>query len=359
MITTGEARRVAEEWVRGRVGGLPELVGVMLGGSARQRAPSAPHPESSDVDVFIWVDARVPSDIEQPRHRYSPTKLLHRGVVLEPSFHDAQRIADPEAVLGNPNLAPAFADPLLLLDPAGRLAAVAAAVTPAVNRRRHVERRLAAAAAAVAAHGTRPAAPDLPNLKPCWRHAAFVIGVVKAAQLPLVADLRYPTMRRAFAVAREVLAEAGRVDLADALLRLLGSAALTRADVAPLQAELAEAYDLAVAARRTPVVMDWNVSPDARALEHAGIRELVEGGHPREAMFQLLLVRTAVQGILENDGGQEALARSRAGYRRLLAALGIDGDEPFFARAAALQAFLPELREGCEEILARNPRVVE
>jgi hypothetical protein len=47
-----------------------------------------------------------------------------------------------------------------------------------------------------------------------------------------------------------------------------------------------------------------------------------------QALFQLLLVRTAAQGIIENDGGEEARASSRIGYRRLLAALGIDGDEP-------------------------------
>jgi len=359
MITTREARLAAEGWVRERVGGLPELVGVMLGGSTRQRDPSGPHPEGSDLDVFVWVDARVPSDIHEPRHRYAPTKLLHRGVVLEPSFHDAQRIADPEAVLGDPNLAPAFTDPLIVLDPAGRLAAVAAAVTPEVNRRRHAERRLARAVAAVEAHGTRPAPPDLPSLKPCWRHAAYAIGVLRAAQLPLVAGLRYPTVRRAFVVAREVLAPAGREDLADALLRFLGSEALTRAEVEALHAELTLAYDLAVEARRTPVVMDWNVSADARALERAAIRELVDAGHHREAMFQLLVLRTAAQGILENDGGEAAVARSRAGYRRLLAALGIDGDEAFYARAAALQAFLPDLRKGCEELLARNPQVLD
>jgi len=40
----------------------------------------------------------------------------------------------------------------------------------------------------------------------------------------------------------------------------------------------------------------------------------------------------------------------------MLAALGIDGVEAFFARAEALQAFVLELREGGgEELLARAP----
>jgi hypothetical protein len=39
----------------------------------------------------------------------------------------------------------------------------------------------------------------------------------------------------------------------------------------------------------------------------------------------------------------------------MLAALGIDGGEAFFARAEALHAFVLELREGGEELLARAP----
>ena len=72
----------------------------------------------------------------------------------------------------------------------------------------------------------------------------------------------------------------------------------------------------------------------------------------REALLHLLLVRTAVQGIIENDGGEEARALSRIGYRQLLAALGIAGDEQFHARGQALRAFMPALREGCEALLA-------
>jgi hypothetical protein len=359
MMTTGEARRLAEDWVREEVRGVPELVGVLVNGSARARAPSAPHPPASDVDVFIWVDAEVPSDIEHPRGRFAPRKLLVGGVVLEPSFHDARRLADPEAVLGDVHLGAAFADPLVLLDPAGRLGALAAVVGPAYRRRRHAQRRLAWALESVEAMGAHPRPPNLPALAPCWRNAALAIAVARAGVAPMVAALRLPTVRRALVAGREVLGAAGREDLADALLRLAGSAALSRADVEGLLAEAEAAYDLAVEARRTPVVMDWNVSPDARALERAALRELLDDGHHREVAVPLLLLRTVVQGILENDGSESVKEGARAGYRRLLAALGIDGDAAFEARGEALQAFVPDLRKGCEELLARNPEVLD
>jgi hypothetical protein len=88
------------------------------------------------------------------------------------------------------------------------------------------------------------------------------------------------------------------------------SFALSRREVEMLAAEAERTYDVAVEVRHTPVVMDWNVSRDARELERAAVRELINEGHHREALFELLLVRTAVQGIIENDGGEEARAMS-------------------------------------------------
>jgi hypothetical protein len=360
MITTREARFAAEAWLREEAGRHPELVGAILAGSTRTRAPAEPHPPSSDVDLFIYVDAEVPSEILEPHGRFAPRKLAFRGVVLEPSFHEARRIADPEAVLGDMHLAPAFTEPHILLDPYGRLEALAAAVKPEVFRRRHAQRRLAQALGPGTLPGPRVSIPDIPALRaPCWRNVGHCFGVARCAFATLVASLRYPTIRRSFVVAREVLCAAGREDLANELLSLLGSFALTRSEVEALAAEAERTYDVAVEVRRTPVVMDWNVSRDAQELERAAVRELIDAGHHREALFQLLLVRTAAQGIIENDGGEEVRASSRIGYRRLLAALGIDGDEPLQARGQALQAFMPALREGCEALLARAPGLLD
>ena len=203
MITEREARLSAEVWVREEVKNVPEVVGAILAGSTRERDPAAPHPAGSDVDIFIYVNAEVPSDITEPRGRFAPRKVGYRGVVLEPSFHAAARIADPEVVLGDMSLAPAFTQPLIVVDPSGRLRALSASVGPELRRRRHVQRRLAQAVKGVVAFGPRPCAPALPALRAsCWRNAALAIGLVRAANVPLVAALRYPTTRRAFVAAR-------------------------------------------------------------------------------------------------------------------------------------------------------------
>ena len=338
----------------------PKLVGAVLAGSTCVRDLEAPHPLSSDVDVFIFVDAEVPSEILEPHGGFAPRKLLFRDVVLEPSFHEARRITDPEAVLGDMHLAPLFREACILLDPYGRLESLAAAVRPEFFRRRHAQRRLEQALRPATPPGPRVSLSDIPAIRaPCWRNVGHCFGVMRCAFATLVAGFRYPTIRRSFVVAREVLIAAGRADLADELLRLLGSFSLSRAEVEALATEAQRTYDVAVEVRRTPVVMDWNVSRDARELERAAVRELIDAGHHREALLHLLLVRTAVQGIIENDGDEEARASARIGYRRLLAALGIDGDEPYQARGQALRAFLPALREGCESLLARAPGLMD
>lgn len=359
MITEREARLLAETWVCEEVKNVPEVVGVILAGSTLSRAPEAPHPAGSDVDIFFYVDAEIPNGIVEPRARFAPRKLDYGGVILEPSFHSVEGIADRKVVLGDMSLAPAFAHPLIVFDPSGRLRALSASVGPEFRRRGHAQRRLVQAVESVVEMGSRPCPPAVPALRaPCWRNGALAIGLIRAANVPLVAALRLTTSRKAFVGAREVLVAGGRVDLADSLLKLLGSADLSCAEVEELVAELECAYDVAVEVRRTPVVMDWNVSRDVRAFERAGVRELLDGHH-REALGQVVLLRTVVQGIIENDGDEEIRAWAGTGYLRLLTALGIEGDEAFFARAEALQAFVPELRKGCEELLARAPDVFD
>lgn len=353
-MTTFEARLAAEAWVRQESVQCPEFVGAVLAGSTRVRPSESPHPTGSDVDIFIFVDAPVPSDICEPRGRFAPRKLAYRGLVLEPSFHDMRRMTDPEAVAGDMHLAPLFADPCILADPQGRVNTLAAAVTPQFARRTHAQRRLAQALAWASPTDPYAGVPDGPGLgAACWRHVAHAFAVMRCAAAVLVAALAYPTTRRSFVVAREILRTIGREKIADEILRLLGSDVLARAPVEALVLEAEQTYDRAVIAQRTPVALEWNVSPDARELERAAVREMIEAGHHREALFQLLLVRTVAQGILENDGDAEAVAAARAGYRRLLAALRLDGDNALCERGDSVRAFMPVLRDACDALLAQ------
>ena len=355
-MTTCEARLAAAAWLREELPRFPEAVGAVLAGSIRTRAPELPHPPGSDVDIFLFVDADVPSDIREPRGRYAPRKLAFHGVVLEPSFHEARRIADPEVVAGDMYLAPILTEPGILFDPQGRVEALASALAPQVFRRRHALRRVEQALALATPGEPYASVPVGPGLgAACWRNAAHAFGIMWCAGAVLAAALAYPTTRRSLVVAREILRSIDREELANELLRLLGSLAVSRAEAETLAAEAERSYDVAVTVRQTPVALEWNVSPDARDLERAAVREMVDAGRHREALCQLLLVRTVAQGIIENDGDEEARASSRVGYGRLLHALGLGSDEALATRGRAVRAFMPVLRETCEVLLTRSP----
>jgi hypothetical protein len=363
-MLTRDATVAAASWCREALEGIPELVGALLAGSTRARPPERPHPETSDVDVWVIVDAPVPDSQLEPENRFATRKLAWRGLVLERGFFPWERVGDPARVLGDPYLAPNLAEPAILLDPSGRLARVAAEVGPEYPRRAHVRRRIDAAlehAAAFCGWAVAGGAP--PGYQP-WvvRSAQVVSATVHAAAAAAVAALRQPSPRRAHAIAGEVLARHGRRDLAEELLAALGSARLGRAEVLRALAELEEAYDAAVqlrAARRTVFGMGFEVCREHRAFALGGVRELVEAGYHREAMFRLAFLRFLAQTALENDAPPEVRDRFREGWFALLALLGIESDARHAARVAALREFLPRLRAGCEEVLAGTPEAFD
>lgn len=361
MRTTRDARLAAADWVREEAAPIPEFVGALVAGSARVRAPEEPHPPTSDVDVWVVVDAAVLDPVVAPEHRFAVRKLHYRGVILERAFFSWETVADPTHVLGDPYLAPNLAAPVLLADPTGRLQRLAEAVRAEFPRRAHVRRRVEAALGVAAqfweyalSGATPPAFHPLVS-----RPAGLLVGLARAAAAPPVAALAQPTTRRAFVLAGEILRQHGRPELAEALLSALGSVGLAVPEVERALAELEQAYDAAVEVRRTIFGLDYNVSREGRDLAIGGVRE-VAADHPREAMYPLTFLRSLVQNVLEHDASAEVRDRFREGFVQLLSSLGLDTDARRAARVARIrEELLPELRAGCEEILSGTPGILE
>ena len=359
-ITTRDAWRAAEDWVRAEAAPIAEFVGALVAGSTRARDPGAPHPVGSDVDVWVVVDAPVPDFMHDPRHRFAVRKFRRGEVILERGFKPWGALADAEVVLGDPHLAPNLAAPVILADPSGRLARLAAAVGTAFPRRSHALRRVDAKLAnaerfcGYAASGATP-----PGFDP------FVVGTAlrlvaagEAAGAVAVAALQQPSPRRAFVHARALLAQHGRTDLAEELLAALGSARLGPGEVAAALDELAGAWDAAAEVRRTVFGMDFELSRDARSFALGGVRELVDAGDHRAAMYRLTFLRSLAQNALEHDASPADRARFREGYLALLSSMGLDTDARRAARVEAIRALLPRLRAACADVLAGTPGVV-
>jgi hypothetical protein len=157
----------------------------------------------------------------------------------------------------------------------------------------------------------------------------------------LVAALRNPTVRLRFPAARAVLHQAGRTDVYERFLGLLGCADVGRDVVERHLDGLETVFDRAAAAARTPFPFSGDITPQARAVAIDGSRRLVEAGDHREAVFWIVATHARCRQILDADGPESGDAEAfRVAVAELL---GIDDAEGLRNRAAAAVAMLPEV----------------
>ncbi|WP_432522957.1 hypothetical protein [Kineococcus sp. SYSU DK006] len=318
MTTAGGARRTATRHVARAVAADPRVVGAFLTGSVLAAADGDVLSPASDVDVVLVVDAGEP-----PR---GPGKSRVDGVLLDVSCLRAADLADVDAVRRTHWLAPSFAGREPLLDPAGRLARVRAAVAPTfaepadvLARCEDVLRRSGSRLQAVIGAGGPGGACT------AERVLSWVFPASLLTQVPLVAALEPPTVRRRYAAAGAVLRRCGHADLAEQLLDDLGCADVGAGDVREALAVVREGLQRV----RTPVPREFafaaDLEPDAHPVVLDGTAELLDAGLHREAVFWLVVTAARLQQV---SGGPEGW------FRDLLAGLtGIGGPEDVLSRA--------------------------
>jgi hypothetical protein len=335
-VLVDAAVAVARDWVTGYAAGTAGFRGAFLAGSVVRRAATDTLPPWSDVDVRVVVAGPLPP---------KPGKLRHRGVLLDVDVVPAAELADAARVAASFHLAPCFAVAGVLADPLGDLQRLRDAIaptfaTPEAVRRRcadvidRIERRLAA---------LDPGRP-WPELVAAWLFPATLL-----TNVVLVAALHPPTVRLRFVAARTVLAGAGRSDLYERLLGLVGCA-----DIAPDVVErhldrLATVFDEAAAVARTPFPFSGDVTPQARPVAIEGSRQLVADGDHREAVFWIVATLARCRQILDADAA-DPVRRAREFRAAVTELTGIDGGAELQRRTSAALRMLPEVRAVAGEI---------
>lgn len=185
----------------------------------------------------------------------------------------------------------------------------------------------------------------------------FAAGVT--IHVLLVAGLQNPAVRRRYAAVRELLAEDSRLDFHKQLLRLLGCAAMERKRVEhhldALDA-VTVAFDAAKRVHQTPSQFGSKISDAASPITIDGSRELIDRGLHREAVFWIAATYSRCRHILTTDA-PELLARFDPSSGELLADLGIGSFSDRRLRCQEIEAFLSQLWEVAEVILAANPAI--
>ena len=342
----GEAKAAAARWVENDAAQTPGFAGAFLHGSIVGVAVDTALAPSSDVDVMVVRDGSM-ADVK-------PGKFVFSGVVLDVTDLSWDELGSAEDVLGQYHLAGSFRYPSVLADPTGRLRPLNLAVAREFARRDWVRRRCADAMARIERNLVGSATADE------WhdRVTAWLFGTGVMTHVLLVAGLRNPTVRTRYAAAGDLMRRYGRLEDFETLLVLQGSAGLTRAQVEGHLAGLAEVFDVAAKAIRTPVFFATDISPDARVIAIDGSQELIERGEHREAVFWIVATYARCLSILSRDAAPEVYERFRPGFDALLADLGIEGDADLAMRAVEVRAALPWLLGVAEDVMDLNPEIV-
>lgn len=344
-MRVGQAKGIAERWVREGAAGTPGFAGAFLHGGATWLPDEAELPATSDLDVIVVVDGSPP-DVKLG-------KLLVEGVLLDVTYLPRGDVRSAGHVLGQYHLAGSLAGSRVLADPTGELTELQEAVAEGYPKRSWVRRRAERARAKVlAAHPPREE-DALPDQVVAWNFPAGLLTHVL-----LVAALRNPTVRTRYVAAREVLAEYGHPGLYPALLDLQGCREMTPGRVAYHLDAVAEAFDAAAAVVRSPVFFATDISAAARPIAIDGSRELIARGDHREAVFWIVATACRCRLIFAADAPEQML-RFAPAFHDLPADLGIASFGDLRRRRAETAALVPAVWSAAEAIMAANPGIEE
>jgi hypothetical protein len=344
-VLVKHAKDVARQWVVEEASNIPGFSGAFYAGSTSWLPVDATLPATSDVDLWVVLDASDP-----------PVKLgkfVYCDVLLEVSYVARDQLQSPELILGDYHMAGSFRTPSIIADPSGQLTKLQAAVSKDYAKRRWVAKRCEHARDRV----LRNLQP-LSESDPFHDHvSAWLFAAGVTTHVLLVAGLRNPTVRRRYVAVRELLVDYGRLDFYEHLLGLLGCATMSQTRAEEHLAALADAFDVAKAVIKTPFFFASDLSDIARPIAIDGSRELIERGQHREAMFWIVATYSRCQKVLYNDAPPELRDRFSPGYRRLLGDLGITSIADLQQRGEQIKVFLPSVWQVAEAIIAANPEI--
>jgi hypothetical protein len=340
-----DAKEAARQWVIEEACEIPGFYGALYAGSTNWLPDEDVFLPTSDVDVWVVLaDPGPPAKLG---------KFIYRDAILEVSYLTNDQLRSSDQILGDYHIAGSFRTPSIIADPSGRLTELQAVVSRDFAKRQWVYRRCEHAKNRV-----------LRNLKSLNESEPFHDQVTArlcatgvTTHVLLVAGLRNPTVRQRYAAVRELLADYGRIDFYEALLKLLGCTRMSRESVAQHLTALTDVFDAAKAVVKTPFPFASDISDIARPITIDGSWDLVERGYHLEAMFWMVATYSRCQKVLYHDAPADMQDRFSPGYRRLLGDLGITSFADLQQRKEQIEVLLPRVWEVAEAIMAANPRI--
>ncbi len=174
--------------------------------------------------------------------------------------------------------------------------------------------------------------------------------------LVALAALQPPTHRRSLIVSKEILHRCQREDLHEQILRLWGSAGVTRLEVQSLLDRSIHVFDRAVAVHKTPLPFDFKLKSHLRPYMLDASEEMIDAGYHREATFWIALPAIIGSLAVMADGTEDDKERGDALASDFYSCHGICSAEDVNARvpaahdlSGALDQFTKQIVEGYPE----------
>lgn len=352
------AKELAKAWVEENRGRWPGLEAAHLTGGITAMADGAPFPTHKDVDLHLIFADGSPA-LRQDLPWADLIEESFGGIAIEAGIKSVADYASPAAVLGNPEIASHLLHDVVLHDPCGLLTELQPTVRREYRRRRWVRARLE--------HERRGLAGAI-AMRPMARAMSAASGEVNilgytstfATAALAVASLGPLRMGSGSALRlKEHLAASGRLDLYDALLGVFGLAEASRETAEGFLREATEAFDRALAIRRTPGPFQHKLHRHLRPYFVDSCRALLAAGHHREALFWVLPYHLASADVLLADGPAAEVHRVAARRDRFLAALGLATDDAIDLAYTRAGRVYDEIFDLAERIVAGHPRVID
>lgn len=344
-VTVRHAKEIAKEWVLDHGAKFVGFEGAFFHGSINWMNEDDVLPASSDVDLYLVSSA---DPLPKP-----PRKLMYRNVLLEISTRSAASLNNVEEILGDHRISGTFSKDCIAVDTTGQLTRLQAAVSKEFSDRKWVLKRCDKTLATV--NGYLDALqPDMPFHE---QVTVFSFGAGNLADLLTVACLRNTTVRKKYAVAREVLSVQGRTDLYEKLLRLLGCADFTKQQTSDHLDRLSKVFDAACEIDKRDYRFGSDISGAARKIAIGGSRELIEQGHHRDAVFWLLATYSRCMTVFDEYGAMGDLEKYRPSFDGLLADLDLDSYEKRLDRRDVVRQQIPAIWQEVETMISGNPEI--
>jgi len=355
-MTARQARTQAAAWVGASLPEWPGIIGAHFVGGITIMPDDAPFRESKDIDLHLIFEEGSPA-LRQSGPFMNVLEVEFGGVAIEAGVKSASEYRSAEVVLSNPEIAHHLTLDSLIYDPRGMLQALQEQVRRDYARRGWVLARVEHERNSLAnVMALRPMVAA--QYGPLSELSLLGYGSTVLTGLLSVARLRPPRIGTGALVhLGSSLAAYYRLDLYDELLEVFGIRRLTAGEVEIWLDEATEAFDLAVATRRTPHPFQHKMHAHLRPYVIGSARDLLDTNSHREAMPWIHAVYAGATDVLLVDGPESDRPRWLAGRERLLAVLGSDTPAARAARFEQFQRLADRYFRLAAEIIDQHPLV--